>query len=174
MKHDYSSTQINLSQEATETFLSRQKSLISKADLYKPDSGRGLIDDPHVTILTGLHEKRPSFELMEIIETYPKIAVTLGNVSIFKSNENNNPFDLVKVDVQCPDLHVLRHAFMEVCESSQEFPYYIPHVTIAFVKPDTCDHLEGLNRFHGISFISDCVVFSGQDGTHRRIFLGQK
>ncbi len=174
MKHDYSSTQLNFSPEATDEFLSNQKSLIRKSDLYKPDSGMGLTEDPHVTILTGIHAKHPSLELMEIIETYPKITVMLGNVSVFKGEENYNPFDVVKVEVRCSDLYVLNHAFSEACENTQEFPEYIPHATVAFVKPDTCDHLEGMNRFSGICFLADCVIFSDQDGTHRRIFLGQK
>ena len=134
----------------------------------------GLENEPHITILSGIHAIHPSIELMEIIETYPKISVTLDNISIFKGSESYNPFDVVKVDVQSSDLYVLHHAFAEVCENTQEFPKYVPHATVAFVKPDSCDHLEGLNRFHGISFLADYVVFSGQDGRHRRIFLGQK
>ncbi len=174
MTHDYSSTQVNFSPEATEEFLSKQKSLISNADLYKSDGGMGLTTDPHVTIMNGIHAKHPPLELMEIIETYPKMTVMLGNVSIFKGSENYNPFDVVKVGIRCPDLYVLNYAFMESCENTQEFPEYTPHATVAFVKPDTCDHLEGLNRFNGICFLVDCVIFSDQDGTHRRIFLGQK
>ena len=174
MKHDYSSTQVNFSPSATEEFFSRRKSLINKSDLYKPGNGMGFEDDPHVTILTGIHAKHPSIELMEIIETYPKLVVTLGNISIFKGSENYNSCDVVKVDVRSTDLYVLNYAFAEVCENTQEFSEYIPHCTVAFVKPDTCDHLEGSNRFSGISFLADYVIFSAQDGKQRRIFLGQK
>ena len=174
MKHEYSSTQVNFSPEATKEFLSSQKSLINKNDLYKPNSGMGLEINPHVTILFGIHAKHPSIDLMNIIETYPKITVTLGDISIFKGIEKDDPFDVVKVDVRCPDLHVLNYILMDSCENTQDFPEYIPHATVAFVKPDTCDYLEGLNRFSGICFLADCVIFSDQLGTHRRLFFGHK
>lgn len=172
-KFDYSSTQVNFPEDSAREFFEQRKSIISNSDLYRPET-MGYSDEPYVTLLYGIHATSPSLELQEVIETYPKFTVRLGNVSLFKGHESDNPFDVVKVDINCPDLYVLNKEFQEVCEYTNEFPEYIPHATIAYVKQDTCDHLEGLNSFNGISFLAEHVIFSSKDGQKRFICLGRK
>lgn len=173
-KFDYSSTQVNFPPDAARAFFDKCQSFVTKSSLYKPDSGMGLSATPHVTILYGIHTPIPTLELLDTIETYPKFTVRLGKVSLFKGTESDNPFDVVKIDIECPDLHVLNHDFRQICEYSNDYPEYIPHATIAYVYPDTCDHLEGSTAFKGLSFLAEHVVFSSKEGQQRYICLGRK
>jgi len=174
-KYPYSSTHVEMSSDVKDAFLEKGKKIVSKPQLYKPDNKfYGLTDYPHITVLYGIHAKDPSVELMDIVETYPKFTITLGNISLFKGDEQNNPFDVIKLDINCPDLHALNTAFMNCCEFTSDYPDYNPHSTVAYVQPNTHDHLVGLPAFQGWSFIVDKIVFSGKDGTERSIFLARR
>lgn len=162
--YDYSSTQIDLNEELAQSFLERGTSLVSKKDL----TGDGFEDNPHVTVLYGIHDLDPTPQIIDIIETYPKFSITLGNISLFKEET----YDVVKVDVDCSDLFALRNAFMNNCYFTSTFPEYIPHMTVAFVKPDSCDHLIDNPSFKGLTAIAEDVVYSCKDGKKRIISLG--
>ena len=165
--YDYSCTLIKSDEEFSEFFLDAGKSLIDTKDLF----GDGFEDEPHVTVLYGLHALDPSIQLIEIVETYPKFAITLGNISLFKEEK----YDVVKVDVDCSDLYALRSAFMNSGDYfSLTHPEYIPHMTVAFVKPNSCDHLDGNSMFKGKTFVATFVTYSCKDGLNRVIELGYK
>ena len=163
--YKYSSTQTQMSPDVIENFLSLGKELISNTDLF----GDGFETDPHVTILYGIHDEYPTPQIIDILETHPKFAITLGAISLF---DNDNEFDVVKTDIECNDLYVLYSTLINVCHYTLNHPEYIPHATIAFVKKGTCDHLIGNPAFKGLTFVVDSVMFSSSDGTKRKIMLG--
>ncbi len=171
-KHQYSSIHINFSSEAAHRFLAETKTIIKKSELHGQDSGRGLEKDPHITVLYGLHDVNPPLCAIDILETYPKFVIVLGDISLFKSKTTGNPFDVVKVDVKSTDLHVLNSSLSDECEHTSEFPEYIPHATIAYVNPDSHNHLDGLNIFRGLSFVANNAIFSSYNGTKRSIPFG--
>ena len=174
-KYPFSSTHVEMSSDVMDAFLEKGKKIVDKPQLYKPDDRfYGLTDNPHITVLYGIHAEHPSVELMDIVETYPKFTITLGNVSLFKGSENNNPFDVIKTDINCPDLHALNTAFKECGAFTSDYPDYEPHATVAYVQPDTHDHLKGLPAFQGWSFVVDKIVFSGKNGIERSIFLARR
>ncbi len=173
MEREFSSIQADFTPEATVQFRSRSRKLIQSANLYKPES-MGFENDPHVTILFGLHDTNPPLCGTDIIETHPKFNITLGNVSLFKGDETGDPHDVVKADINSSDVYALNTALADVCDYTAKFPEYIPHATIAFVKKDTCDYLDGANVMAGISFIVDHLVYSSKNGLHRFLFLGRK
>lgn len=174
-KYPYSSTHVEMSSDVADAFLKKGKEIVSRSQLYKSDNKFfGLTNKPHITVLYGIHATDPSVELMDIVETYPKFTITLSNVSLFKGSEHDNPFDVIKLDINCPDLHVLNTAFKECCEYTSDYPDYKPHATIAYVQPDTHDHLVGLPAYQGWSFVIDKIMFSGKNGTERSIFLARR
>ena len=172
MEHQSSSIQVNFTSDVAAQFQAKSKDLIATKHLYKPNSGMGFEDDPHVTIIYGLHDVNPPLCVVDIIETYPTFVVTLGSVSLFKSDDTGNPFDVVKVDIRSSDLHVLNSSLGDECEYTSEFSEYTPHATIAFVKPDSHDHLDGLNSMACLSFLVNKAIFSSQNGTQRYISFG--
>lgn len=164
-QYKFSTTQVDLSDEAASKFLETGKDLISQKDLF----GDGFETTPHVTILYGIHESHPIPQLVDIIETYPRFTVVLGDISLFDDDEN---FDVVKTEVKSPDLYILRSEFLNNCHYTLTHPEYIPHATIAFAKKGTCNHLVGNPAFRGLAFPVNHIIFSGTDGTHRKIMLG--
>ena len=163
--YKFSTTQVDFSEDTKRAFLEKGKELISEKDLF----GDGFETEPHVTILYGIHETYPIPELVDIIETYPRFSVTLGNVSLF---DNEEKFDVVKTDVESNDLYVLRNEFLNNCHYTLTHPEYIPHATIAFVKKGVCDHLVDNPSFKGLTFPVNHITFSGSDGRKRKITLG--
>lgn len=163
-KYDFSSTQIDLNKDMAQIFIDRGANIISKKDL----SGDGFENNPHVTVLYGLHDLDPSPIIIDIIETYPKFSITLGKISLFKDEE----YDVVKVETDCSDLFALNSAFMNNSYFTNTFPDYVPHFTIAYVKPDSCNHLIGNLAFSGLTIIAEHIMYRCKDGTIRKISLG--
>lgn len=174
MKYEYSSIQANFSSEASRQFLKESKKLIKSSDLYKPESDKGFESNPHVTILYGLHDVNPPICAMDIINSHPKFNISLGPISLFKGNETGEPFDVIKVNVISSDVYALNAAIADACEYTSDFPEYIPHATVAFVKQGTHDHLDGNPALAGLSFMVDNLVYSSTNGTQRILPLGQK
>lgn len=163
--YKYSSTQVQMSPDVSDEFLLRAKELIPNKDLF----GDGLEDDPHITLLYGIHEEHPTLQLVDIIETHPKFTVTLGDISLF---DEDDEFDVIKTEIHCNDMLVLHSTLLNNCHYTLTHPEYIPHATIAFAKKGTSDYLIGNQTFRGLSFVVDYVTFSGSDGIKRKIMLG--
>lgn len=172
MKRDYSSTHVKFDSILSKIILDEAKNLIKSDDVYS--LSQGYETNPHVTILYGIHDDRPSVELTEIIKSYPKFTISLGNISLFYGDETGSLFDVVKLGVNSTDLHILNNAFEECCEFTSKFPTYNPHVTLAYVKKGLYDHLDGLSTLKGISMVATHVAFSDPNGRETMIPLGVK
>jgi len=107
---------------------------IDEKDIHvKPyDDSYGLEDNPHITILYGIHEDEIDPEVINsVIENnlYP-IEVQIDEIDIFK----NDDYDVVKYNVPViKDLKKFRKIFKKF-PNTQKFPDYNPHITIAYVK----------------------------------------
>ena len=172
MVYNFSNTQIQIPSDLSKIFLHRGRQLVRSADLYKEH--QGYEDNPHITVLFGIHDEEPPLELVDALETYPKFTVTMGLVSLFKSQETGKNFDVVKADIHSPDLHVLNGIVRQTCKYSTEFPEYKPHATVAYVRPDRCDYLDGNPAFKGLSFVADRLLFSSVKGTKREILFARR
>ena len=104
---------------------------IDENDIFTKDGDRtfGLETEPHVTLLYGLH---PDIDHEEVVKTcqnqkYPNL--TLKNASCF----NNDEYDVLKFDVDSPELHKV-NAELSKFPHTTNFPDYHPHSTIAYLK----------------------------------------
>ena len=156
-EYEFSSIHVNTDDDFADSFLNIAKTLIDEKNLF----GDGFEDEPHVTIFFGLHALDPSKKIIDIFENYPIFEFGLGNISLFKEEK----YDVVKVDIESNDVVPLRKLIMNSGEYfSIIHPEYIPHMTIAFVKPDTCDHLNGNSLFNGVKITANTVIYSCRDG----------
>lgn len=137
--YDYSSTQFNFPKDISEEILEFSKQNIRDEDLYDADD-KGRENEIHVTVLYGLLEKNPEkiYEgLKDAIDKHILIPVKvkLGKVSRFE----NDDYDVIKIDIECEDLHILNKYIRNHFEYENDFPEYSPHITLAYVKKGKCD-----------------------------------
>ena len=107
---------------------------IDERDLYidPGDDDYGYNEEPHVTLLYGIHEDEIDPEvIMEVIKKNMKpVTVTINEIGVFE----NDKYDVVKYNV--PATKQLRK-YREMIENfpyTDDYPEYNPHLTIAYVK----------------------------------------
>lgn len=167
--HEFSSTQVNLPAPVAKKVLAVGKDLIPDADLA-PEHGRE--DQPHVTVKFGLHGNDPE-KVAELLKDEPPIKVTLGKTSVFKNVEDGTA-DAVKVDVDSPDLHRLNAKIAAALPNTDTHPEYVPHLTLAYVKPGLGEKYAGSDALAGQTVTLNNITFSGKDRKETDIPLSGK
>jgi 2'-5' RNA ligase len=155
--HKFSSTQIQLPDELAQHVL-RFSAAIPTEDLAED----GREDDIHVTARYGLSTDDPAQIEKAISQRIMKgpIKISFGNISTFPPNPER-PSEVLKLDVISPDLHEVHNVLAGV-EHTDTYPVYVPHMTIAYVKPGVAQRYVGqpLPGVSGQSFESDKIRFS--------------
>lgn len=138
-------------------------SQIDPTDVYTDDSDSsyGLEDEPHTTLLYGLHS--PEIEdsvVIDICKSMPIGPMTLVNASLFE----NEKYDVLKLDVQNSNLYKINE---ELCKLpyTTNFPDYHPHSTIGYLKPGTGKKYVDLFRNKSYEVNPIKIVYSKPDGT---------
>lgn len=163
--YDYSSTHIVLPKYLADEIMSWCSRNIVGEDLYLgPDGSFGRENNPHVTVLCGLHTSSP-LDVAPLIAGFPKVIIQLGLVSIFTTNEL---YDVLKIDVVSESLKYLNKRLKRLGHTCF-FPSYKPHATIAYVKKNSANHLIGDRTFENKFWMADSVVFSSKRAHQTRI-----
>lgn len=108
---------------------------IDEKDLYVEDEDRtfGLEDEPHCTLLYGLHKEVGVNDIKSVIGKFNFGELKLHNASLFE-----NQYDVLKFDVGYvnDDENFLHKCNKALCElpHTNSFPDYHPHMTIAYIK----------------------------------------
>ena len=110
---------------------------IDPDDLYiNPKEGiYGYEDNPHVTILYGIHAGQVSTEqVTKAIKGSKRdeITIWLGQVSCFENELKN--YEVLKFEVVSPDLIQFYFHLKTTLPHTKLHPKYAPHATIAFLK----------------------------------------
>ncbi len=149
---EFSSTQINLPDELA----ARVRAMAARiADEDLAADGRE--DEPHITVLFGTHTSNPQ-EVEALLADQPPVRISIGRSSIFACEK----YDVVKLDVAGDDLHRLNRRLAEALPHTSTHPTYVPHVTLAYVKPGSGSKYVGLDTMDGTELIAHQVVFSDQ------------
>lgn len=131
---------------------------IDKDDLYTEEEGHGMETDPHITVLYGIHEQE-SKKVKEQLELSP-VEYTLTGLSLFE----NDKFDVLKFTVRSPDLKKLNKQCTKTLEYTNSYPEYIPHMTVAYLKPGMGKKYTKLkNPLIGVTQRSSDFTFSTKD-----------
>lgn len=167
--YKYSSTQVQAPHEVAEKVLEFCLGIDDDkiyTDPNDPSLGREL--EPHITIKYGLETKVPD-EIEEAIKGESKaLQITLKKISLFESEDK--PYDVLKIDVESPDLSRLHDAFSKL-PNQDTHPDYKPHLTIAYVKKGAGAEYLGNANFDGTSFEADHFYFKSSDGFFKKIEL---
>ena len=127
----------------------------------------GYESEPHVTVKYGL-ESNDVDQMRELIEGFGSISVKFGDVELFKVNPK---FDVLKVAVLSDKLHKLNEIVSKLPCDGDKFPEYKPHMTLAYVKKDSCDDLVPNDFFSELEDQIDSVIFATTDGSDNYIDL---
>lgn len=111
---------------------------IDETHIYGKDGEYGRETEPHVTLKFGLHSNIPDSVIEDAISKMKPPCITMSNITSFTNDE----FDVLKFDVDSPDLHGLNKIFSEL-PNSDSFPTYHPHSTIAYLKKDMAKQYHG-------------------------------
>jgi 2'-5' RNA ligase len=114
--------------------MNKIQSIIDPEDVYTEEGDRtfGLEDEPHTTLLFGLHEEVLDEDIINALNKFEFGTCKLYNVSTF----NNPQYDVLKFDVQGDNLHQANEELRKYPYTSN-FPDYHPHTTIGYLKPGT-------------------------------------
>jgi N12 class adenine-specific DNA methylase/2'-5' RNA ligase len=88
---------------------------------------------PHVTLKYGLHENSPHAARHLLSQCKPPVVRLLG-VSTFPASESSERCDVVKIDVDSPDLHNLNHLVCSRMMHTNTHADYKPHITLCYVR----------------------------------------
>lgn len=157
-KYDYCSTQFNIDDPKILKLINK----IDDNDLAED----GKEDQPHVTIKFGIYEIDPS-KIAKAVKGFGIVKLKLGKISLFESNEH----DVVKIDIHSPKLHRLNKLICSKFKHDDTYPEYIPHLTLAYVKPGLGDKYVGKHDLIGKSYEFEEFMFSDRDGNLTKIPL---
>lgn len=165
----FSSTQIDLHGELRRRVLDLANRILD-GDLAED----GVETDPHVTVRWGLHGDDPE-AVQELLHAERPVRIRLGKTSIFPANEaraqrGGSQHDVVKIDVDSPDLHRL-NALLGELPHTDTHPEYKPHVTLAYVRPGAGEKYAGLDVLEGEEFAADEITFSPAEGPKTKVWL---
>lgn len=105
---------------------------IDENDVYvdDEDSTFGLENEPHVTLLYGLHDDVGLDKVEPIVGQRTYSTVKAHNASLF----NNPKYDVLKFDIDGESLHDCNKSLSELPHTT-DYPDYHPHMTVAYLKP---------------------------------------
>jgi len=169
VRRDYSSVQLHLPEKLADEIISWGYDHVPERLIFfnpnRPSFGRE--DNIHITILYGIKEKLSV--VASLLKNIKPFEVELGKTSLFQ----NEVFDVLKIDVECAELHHINSILTKNLEVFQTYPKYIPHVTIAYLNKNRGREYKNRNDFEGITFKVNEFVFSSKDGPKYKIELGE-
>ena len=137
--------------------------MIDPEDVYEVEGDRsyGIQDNPHVTVLYGLHSSVSVEDLKQAISGFSEeLVVAVDGIGVFE----NEDFDVVKMNV-VPSGGLLRlNEMVSALPNSNEYPEYKPHITIAYVKKGRGRKYEDASFSREIGGISE-MCYSMPDGS---------
>jgi len=149
-KPKYSYTAVNLPDRISESVRALGR-MIPDEDLAA--DGREM--EPHITVKYGLHGDDAG-EVQTALAGEGPVKVKLGRLSLFE----NEDADVLKIEVDSPDLHRLNKKIAGAVENTETHPGYKPHVTIAYLKPGEGKKYLGSSGLEGQEITLDRLSFS--------------
>ena len=128
------------------------KSLVAKID---PNDLIKAGDEPHLTVKYGIHSPDP-MPVIEAVRGCGPAMITLGQTDVFESPQQDVVYISVK---ESNGLNWLNGQLSATCENTDDHPQYIPHVTVAYVKPGTGKKYTGWNDLCGNQLVGSILTF---------------
>lgn len=120
---------------------------------------------PHITVMYGFTESDPEIVRKAVTGNGGGI-VRMGKTSLFRNDER----DVLKVSVTGRALHAL-HKSLDGVDNENKFKTFVPHATLAYLKPGTGDKYKNLDLADGLTFEFSDFVFEDADDNASTIDL---
>lgn len=168
-KYDYHSTQVNL-KDCGKLEIQNFMNLQLKIPTVNIDNASGGLEgNPHVTCLYGINNDESYFKLAKLCKNMKLGKFTIGNIGSFRTNDD---FDVLILEIESPDLYNINKTFRDNCKFTNNYPNYIPHMTLCYIKKGTCKDLEGECELSGTSMNFNKIQFCHRDGHFLPMTLG--
>lgn len=146
--------------------------LIKPEDIYveEGDKTYGLEDEPHCTLLSGIHSGVSLGDIKSIMDGYKFGGSKLYNPSSFIKDR----YDVLKFDVMGGPLVEVNKELVESIPHTTDYPNFHPHLTIGYLQPGTAKRYieafnkEGINEF---DLIPEYGLYSDADNVRSKINL---
>jgi 2'-5' RNA ligase len=135
--------------------LAEIQSHIDPDDVYDDELGHGLENEPHITVLYGLHTQQAS-DVFGKIEFKP-CQFTIKGISSF----NNEKYDVLKFDIESKDLRKYNKQLCDLLPYTNKYTDYKIHSTIAYLRLGMAKKYKSLKcNLKGKPLTSDTFMFS--------------
>lgn len=125
--------------------------------------------EKHITILYGIKNTVPVSTIQKFVESLPMIVVKLKSVGMFHQPTQ----DVLHITVDSPQLQEINASLVEYlgCSNVELSQYaYNPHITLAYIAPNTLQHLDGNDSFNGYVYLLKEVVYS-EPGSAKKYYF---
>jgi 2'-5' RNA ligase len=147
------------------------QAMVDNADLM--GDGKD-IDDPHVTVRYGLQGDDTN-GIRKYLNGQAPFTAKLGKTHAFPPSKHSDGASPIVAHVESDDLHRMNGEIEKHGDfKKSDFPDYKPHVTIAYVKPETAHKYTGMDITHGKKFDVHSIAISNRDGEKQEVPLQGK
>ena len=146
--------------------------VIDPKDVFEKDGDKvfGMEDEPHVTLLYGLHKEVSLEDVEEITSKYefgPKPLIGT-KISIFE----NEKYDVLKFDIEGEILYNI-NTDLKTLPFTSTYPDYHPHMTIGYLKKGMGQKWADKLKKIKVKLEPEYVIFSQADGTKNKIEINK-
>lgn len=165
----YGSTQVDIPEASSVgQALLKARQAIADSDV----AGHGKETQTHLTIRYGLLDTHRDDELRQYLAQLEPFEISLGKVQAFAESTHSEGTRPVVVFIkESPELQQIHDDISHYADFIDEnFPFYQPHITLAYVKPEAAEKYQGLS-IQG-SFLVDAITISHKTGIQETIPFG--
>jgi hypothetical protein len=144
---------------------------IDPNDIYIQEGDRtfGLEDEPHCTLLYGLHDGVSNENIKSVLDKYTYTTLKAHNISLFE----NPDYDVLKFDVQGDNLHEINSDLQQYPYTSN-FPDYHPHMTVGYLNSGSGKRYVEMLKDYEYELLPKYAVYSKPDGNKIKIKIKVK
>lgn len=145
------------------------QSKITADEIYEEDEDRsyGLENEPHVTILYGIHSDKVSDDevLKRVTGLDWKQPIRIGNLGLFE----NEKYDVLKLKAEAQWLNSANRKLCNTLPFSNDYPDYNAHITVAYLKPGTGKEVVERIGEINIKAVPNKMVYSLPNGDKKEV-----
>jgi hypothetical protein len=159
--YDFSSIQFQYPGEFSSKVLEFSNNKIVDDKLYfeENDDSYGRENDIHTTVLYGIQSNNPN-NSTKVLKNKTSFVVKLGPISKF----SNEKYDVLHITVKSRELEKIHDSLRMNIKNSYSYDEYKPHITIAYVKNNSCDSFLGNTMFQNQIFRVFVLFFINRNG----------